>query len=343
MMKRIKLFLIGVEPSVLPIVRAAATSAFPSASMVEVATIEAAAAAASEASTDLLILGEPSEAVLAEATQSVDASGFSRWVVVVMARESSDLAETVTPEDWNPRCLARVFRSVVLQHGLLRENHSLRGDLKTMARRISHELRTPLGCIHTSSDLLEELAIGKDAAFTETADVFRQSSGEITQIIDRVSFMVRASIDPPSPRKVGMGAVVTAALRQLEPQRREARAVVMQPDSWPEVVGVPDWLETVWWNLLHNALQHGGSAGQIKIAWTSEDGGCRFSVSDNGPGIAATEQAGLFVPFEQLHAVRTPGLGLSIVQRLISLQKGGCGYEQLPERGACFYFTLPAA
>ena len=62
-----------------------------------------------------------------------------------------------------------------------------------------------------------------------------------------------------------------------------------------------------------------------------------------GAGIGQARLGSLFSPFEQLHALHVSGLGLSYVQRLISLQGGQCAYENAPEGGACFYFTLPAA
>jgi signal transduction histidine kinase len=37
------------------------------------------------------------------------------------------------------------------------------------------------------------------------------------------------------------------------------------------------------------------------------------------------------------------GTGLALVQRLVELQGGRCGYEPVQPRGSCFYFTLPAA
>ena len=57
-----------------------------------------------------------------------------RWSA--SAATTPDLTETVPPEDWNAALLAHVFRATFLQHELLRENLQLRGDLKTIARRV---------------------------------------------------------------------------------------------------------------------------------------------------------------------------------------------------------------
>jgi signal transduction histidine kinase len=118
--------------------------------------------------------------------------------------------------------------------------------------------------------------------------------------------------------------------------------MVSQPASWPEVAGVAPWLQVIWWNLLDNALKHGGPSAEIRLAWSRAPDGYRFSVVDRGAGIAPALQAGLFQPFDQLHALRTPGLGLSIVQRLVALQGGRCGYERLADGTSAFFFILPA-
>jgi hypothetical protein len=83
---------------------------------------------------ELLILGGNDEHEGGLASQALDAGDLPRWAVVHLSREPSDLFESVPPEDWNVRQLARIFRSAAMQHDLLCENLRLRGDLKTIAR-----------------------------------------------------------------------------------------------------------------------------------------------------------------------------------------------------------------
>jgi signal transduction histidine kinase len=140
-----------------------------------------------------------------------------------------------------------------------------------------------------------------------------------------------------------MGDVVAGVLRQLKPDIQAAGAAVAAPALWPEVIGVAAWRHVIWWNLLHNALRHGGPAPQVQLGWTPEAGGSRFWVSDRGAAVPSSIEARLFRPFDQLHLFPAPGLGLSIVQRLVALQGGRCGYERRAEDGSSvFFFTLPA-
>ena len=69
----------------------------------------------------------------------------------------------------------------------------------------------------------------------------------------------------------------------------------------------------------------------------------RFWVRDHGPGISAEQQERLFMAFSRLHisAVEGHGLGLSIVQRIVSKLGGEVGVRSEPGQGSTFFFTLP--
>lgn len=229
---------------------------------------------------------------------------------------------------------------------LVRENTRLRGDLLTVATRISHDLRAPLGGITSTGEILREILAEKDPASAALTDSLFTSVDELTRLIKSVSAVTKASAQPRAKGKVSMGEIVSGVLQQLESRKLKRRAVIVQPGSWPEVEGVDSWLEVIWWNFLANALQHTGKSPRIEFGWReSRDGGTetfQFWISDNGPGVPADRSNKLFQPFDSLHEPDSmQGLGLSVVQRLVELQGGDCGYEANPQGGAWFFFTLP--
>jgi signal transduction histidine kinase len=342
-MRNNRLFLVQMSPAARPVILAAATAAFPGARLVEVATVEEAAQHPAVRQPDLMILADPDELAAARAVQAADSGGLPRWAVVILGGTVPDLAETVPADEWSAPLLARVFRSTLLQHELLCENLRLRGDLRTVARRISHDLRTPVGCIHTSSSVLKVLPPDDAPAIGAMIQTIEDSSTELSRIIDRVSFVLKASADPSSPINVTMGPLVDRVLRELAPDIEQADATILQPVDWPEVAGVAPWLEAIWRNLVVNALKHGGPATEVQLGWSLDGGDYRFTVADRGPGISAQREQILFQPFDQLHLRPTPGLGLSLVQRLVSLQGGACGYARLADGSSVFHFTLPIA
>lgn len=236
--------------------------------------------------------------------------------------------------------LAGTLTSKITPDELMRENARLRGDLLTVARRISHDLRTPLGGIMTTSEVLREmLAENHPSSASLTAPIL-DSAESMEKFIERVSFVLKASAHPVSKEPVKMGEVVFRALQRMESKILKKNVTVSEPPSWPESSGVFPLLEVVWWNLLSNALQHGKD--RIELGWRKEKGGLRFWVCDNGSGVTTEKRVKLFQPFHSLHEPdAAPGLGLSIVHRLVELQGGDCGYEPRTEGGSCFYFTLP--
>jgi len=230
----------------------------------------------------------------------------------------------------------------VTQAQLLREIARLRGDLLTIATRVSHDLRTPLGGIVNTGELLKEILAEKEPAAAELTDALFSSVDEISKVIGQIRFVTKASAEPKPKERIRMGVVVSGVLQRLESRILKSCATVAEPASWPEVDGVADWLEFIWWNFLSNALRHTGEKPQIELNWRQEKTGFRFQICDNGDGVPPERREKLFQPFHLLHEPEgCRGLGLSIVQRLVDLQGGTCGHEPNPKGGACFFFTLP--
>jgi len=287
----------------------------------------------------LLVLGGPDEAEVGLAAQTLDGGDLPRWAVVCLGRGPAELAETVPPEDWNTAVLARAFRGALLQHELLRENLQLRGDLKTISRRIAHDSRTPLGCILTVCELLKDLPPENAESLKENTEVIRSSTNELSNLVDRLSFMLRATLDPTPTTVFAMGTAVEQVLQDLQPEIEASGKKVRQPAHWPEAEGVPLWVETVWANLIRNALVHGTKSGAIQLGWNREGEMIRFWVSSQGQ-VPTAIQPRLFRRFHQLHQQPSAGLSLSFSERLIALQGGRCGFEPAEENRSVFFFTL---
>lgn len=225
------------------------------------------------------------------------------------------------------------------QDRLVRENARLRGDLLTIASRVSHDLRTPLGSIVNSGELVREILLEKDAASAVFIEPLFNSVEELQRLIKGVSMVAKASVQPVPKSFVKMDEIVGGVLQEIESRILKKKAEVKSPQAWPEVEGVPSWLAFIWWQLIVNALQHGGP--KIELGWQGDKHEYRFWITDNGQGVPGPWRAKLFQPFDTLHEPdSTRGLGLSVVQRLVELQGGECGYELNADR-TCFFFSLP--
>lgn len=317
----------------------AVRAAFPHATIRPAPSV-AEALRAPAAGRELLVLGGVDEEEGGLASQALDAGDLPRWAVVHLGRVPSDLFETVPPEDWNARQLGRIFRSALMQHDLLRENLRLRGDLKTVARRVTHDQRTPLGCILTVCEALKDpdnpgMPVG------EAMEAVRSSANELSRLTDHVSLLLKATLDPVPPLALTMGPLLAQVLADLPPEFERRAQRIKQPTEWPDATGVPAWVEFIWSQLIQNAFRHGKPTGPIQLGWTPGEGEVRFWVSSPGV-VPALMRPRLLRSFHLLHKQAGVGLGLSLVERLVTLQGGRADYEATDDNRSVFAFTLPA-
>lgn len=320
----------------------AARETFPRAQLVSVQSVEE-AIQLSGPDRQLLVVGEVGEAWLGIAAQTMTGGELPRWAVVHIGQNPSDLVETVTPRECSVRLLARIFRSAVLHHELLRENLQLRGDLRTLSRRFNHDLRTPLGCIDAACTLFNEVpGAAEDPHAADALAAIRTAATEIDTLLERVSLVLKATSEPLLASPLALGPVVqrVIAKRTAASERKGTR--IIQPAQWPEIRGVEKWIEFIWDNLIQNALSHGNPRSPIQLGWETEGTKLRFWVSSAG-AVPPSLRANLLRPFHLLHQQPSAGLGLSLVERLVALHGGRCDYESTPDNRAFFSFTLPAS
>ncbi len=271
-MKATTIYLVGLSDEPLALARSAAEAAFPSASIFSFRSVADALRTGETGRLELLVLSGADAGEIGLATQATVADDRPRWAVIVLGHGPSDLADMISPEACRPAVLAQLLRSVVMQHELLRENLQLRGDLKTIARRLNHDLRSPLNCLNLNCELIDELLDADAAEVRSQVGVIRKSLGEIGQLIERYSEILLASTDPAPATDVAMDAVVACVLRQFE----QEGIAVQQPPAWPRVRGVAEWLEIIWWNLISNALKHGSPGAPIGLGWRNDGDALRF-------------------------------------------------------------------
>ena len=331
---------VGLPETVWDTCTTAARQAFPHSTVRPAASV-AEALRSPAGGRELLVLGGVGEEEDGLASQALDAGDLPRWAVVHLGREGSDLFETVSPEDWNVRQLTRIFRAALMQHDLLRENLRLRGDLKTVARRVTHDLRTPLSCILTVCEALKDQSPGALSP-AEGVQAVRDSALELSQLTEQVSLVLKATLDPVPPAVLTMAPLVAQALVELPPELAKGTQRIRQPDDWPAAVGVPAWVEFIWGQLIRNALRHGARTGLVQLGWKRETRAIRFWISSPGV-VPPAMRPRLLRSFHLLHKQAGVGLGLSLLERLVFLQGGHAGYEATPDSRSVFSFTLPAA
>jgi len=139
-------------------------------------------------------------------------------------------------------------------------------------------------------------------------------------------------------------AVAAEAVMMLEPSAEE-RNVTIELDAKEALpaTGQEPAVIQILVNLVGNAIRHSPEDGIVKLAFALTGGAASVTVSDQGPGIAAADQARIFERFERAHSESGTGLGLAISRRLARSMGGDVTVVSAPGEGARFTLTLPAA
>ncbi|MCL1805534.1 MAG: response regulator [Clostridiales bacterium] len=219
--------------------------------------------------------------------------------------------------------------------------------------RVSHEMRTPMNAV------MGMTALAKAAADADTRnemlDVISAESRRLLELIDNVLDM--SDIEDGKlrlePAEFGFADMIRELLSRIGPEaraKRQALVADLDPSIPDTLIGDGRRLAQVILHLLSNAVKFTPEQGSIQIsAHAREVEGealaVEIGVADSGVGIAAEQQARLFLPFEQgdggidrKHG--GAGLGLSISKHIVERMGGGIRVDSEPGKGSTFTFTV---
>lgn len=220
-------------------------------------------------------------------------------------------------------------------------------ELDAFAHTVAHDLKTPLTALVGFSDLAQRrLTTMSSETLTDTLNVIAQNGRRMANIINALLLLASVRKMEEVPTSIlNMAAIVKSATERLSDMVQEYEAELIMPRIWPEAYGYGPWIEEVWVNYISNALKYGGRPPQLELGADSYTPGvARFWVQDNGQGLTLEQQSSLFIAFTRLQqtSVEGHGLGLSIVQRIVTRLNGEVGVESEIGKGSRFYFILPS-
>src|SRR6185369_9680375 len=215
---------------------------------------------------------------------------------------------------------------------------------------LSHELRTPLTSILGWSSLLTngKLDSQQTAGAIETIARNARAQGRlIDELLDISRIMTgKLCLDL---RAVKLAPLIQAVVDDVRPAAN-ARSINLETafdsDVGP-ILGDPDRLRQIVWNLLTNAIKFTPKGGYVHVRLERNDSHALITVNDSGQGIATEHLPHVFARFRQADSSNTRsnnglGLGLSIVRQLVELHQGTVTAESSGENaGATFRVMLP--
>jgi len=218
-------------------------------------------------------------------------------------------------------------------------------ELEAFSYSVSHDLRAPLRAIDGFSRILTEDYGGKvDVEGRRLLDVIRDNSRKMGQLIDDLLEFSRLGRKPLATAEIDMKRMVEEVLEEVQQAGDRRPGVVL--GTLPTAHGDVTLVKQAWVNLLSNAVKFSSKRERPVIEVSGRENGaeCVYSVKDNGAGFDMKYYDKLFGVFQRLHDTGEfpgTGVGLAIVQRVVTKHGGRVWAEGKVDTGAAFYFTLP--
>jgi signal transduction histidine kinase len=216
----------------------------------------------------------------------------------------------------------------------------------------AHELRSPLATLCATAELLHDHPDIASADARSLIARLHRSVVWMSGLVDNLETWTalqdnRLMLDR---RPTSMDEWIEPALEVTHAQMERCgqRVHLYGPAPIPRVLGDPRHLGQILVNLLTNASRYSDPGDVIEVRVTADSECVCVRVTDHGPGIPFDEQCRIFDRYVRGSRaaeaeVRGKGLGLYIVQRLVTLQRGSDGVDSYPGEGSTFWFTIPRA
>lgn len=175
--------------------------------------------------------------------------------------------------------------------------------------------------------------------------LIQENAHRMGRLIDDLLTFSRLGRQQMSESEIDMGALAKSVfdeLRALEPDRK----IKFMIRSAPPVYGDTPMIRQVLANLLSNAIKFTRTRveASIEFGYLPELEEGAYYVKDNGVGFDMQYVGKLFGVFQRLHSMSEfegTGVGLALVNRIISRHRGRVWAEGKVNQGSTLYFTLP--
>ncbi|MFN3466284.1 MAG: sensor histidine kinase, partial [Candidatus Brocadiales bacterium] len=216
---------------------------------------------------------------------------------------------------------------------------------------IAHHINNPLSGINMSAEILS-----RRVEEVKDGPIFEEIKNHVARIIENsrrceaVMKDLRHISNMPRPKRMPMdlnealGHVLGLTAPQLKP--RNIQFVKELSTTIPRVLGSPSQLETVFVNLISNAIDEMPNGGTltVKAEHLATEGKIEVTISDTGPGISEKDLPYLFDPYFILKvrpAGRSNGLELALAQLTVQSYGGTIEADSGEGKGITFKVRLP--
>lgn len=230
----------------------------------------------------------------------------------------------------------------------IRKTDGIKSDLIST---VSHELKTPLTSMRLATHVLLSEKLGPlTPKQMELLAAAREDSDRLYRIIENLLDISRMEAGRSELEliPVSTGQIILEAAEKMRASylAKGTALTTDVPGDIPPVLADTFRLESVFANLLNNALKNTPPGGQVTVSARAEGALVHFAVEDTGSGIPEEYLPHVFEKFFHVPGhgqEKGSGLGLSIVKEIIEAHGGKIAVSSAPGKGTRFTFTLKAA
>ncbi len=218
--------------------------------------------------------------------------------------------------------------------------------------KVTHELRSPLSTIHEQlatvlKDMSKETYENDQHMLARAKEKTHSLISTIGDLLDLSR--IEAGIVSKEPKQVHIDELLKNIIDFLTPQAKskgQSITIEIPKDPIPTMFVDPIALESVFGNLIANAIKYTQEAGKIEVKVDMVASNLRVVIKDNGFGIEEKHIQNIFERFYRVKNTKTrhitgTGLGLSIVKGIIDSLGGYIDVESEFEKGSTFTVILP--
>jgi two-component system sensor histidine kinase BaeS len=214
----------------------------------------------------------------------------------------------------------------------------------------AHDLRTPIAVIRSH---LEAMLDGVFPMTPENLAAIHEETLHLSRLVEDVRLLSLAETGqlPLEKKPVDLQELSNQVVSAFAPLA-EVDGIVLESDlqEMPIINADDARLRQVLANLISNAMRFAPQGYQqpptVSVALKAGSGQAIMTISDNGPGLTAEQQARVFDRFWRSDASRdrqggNSGLGLAISKSIIEAHGGTISVSAAPDEGATFTISLP--
>jgi two-component system OmpR family sensor kinase len=242
--------------------------------------------------------------------------------------------------------LAQIQRAFASSEASAEKARTSEERMRRFITDASHELRTPLTTMRGFAELYRQGA-ARDVEMLMAR--IESESRRMGLLVDDLLLLARLDAQRPiEQNRVDLLALASDAVHDAQavaPKRNITMEVLDGPGT-PEVLGDEPRLRQVLGNLVANALQHTPESAAITVRVGTDVDDAILEVVDEGPGMSQQDALRIFERFYRTDSSRArisggSGLGLSIVDSLVTAHGGIVTVTTAPGQGCRFYVSLP--